>query len=218
MKKKFVTGVLSIFVFCSVVMGCATATTGTNENKADFYFDRGQRYMEKGDLDRAIADFTEVIRLAPDAFNAYILRSSIYYKKEDFDRAIADYTQIIRLTPLVTDDAKYVQAYLYNFYCLRGEAHLGILNRIHQSEEAQESKEARKAREIDLAIVDFTEAIKLNNTDKRAYIGRGTAYMTMQDVDRSIADFEKVIELDPKNVMAIDALVALKFNLLMGGN
>jgi tetratricopeptide (TPR) repeat protein len=46
-------------------------------------------------------------------------------------------------------------------------------------------------------IRDYNELIKLDPT-AGAYNGRGWAYVTKQDYDRAIADFDKAIELDPK--------------------
>ena len=61
---------------------------------------------DKGDTDRAIADYTEAIRLDPKLANAYNNRGTAYRDKGDTDRAIADFTEAIRLDP------KYANAYV----------------------------------------------------------------------------------------------------------
>ena len=53
----------------------------------------------KGDLDRAIADYSEAIRLDPKSGHAYLNRGSAWGTKGDLDRAIADFDQAIRLDP-----------------------------------------------------------------------------------------------------------------------
>jgi tetratricopeptide (TPR) repeat protein len=58
---------------------------------------RGVAYALKGDRYRAIADFTEAIRLDPKSAIAYNSRGNA--NREDHDRAIADYTAAIRLDP-----------------------------------------------------------------------------------------------------------------------
>ena len=56
-------------------------------------------YGKKGDHDKAIADFTEAIRLNPNDAEAYYSRGCEYFEKGDHDRAIADFTEAIRLNP-----------------------------------------------------------------------------------------------------------------------
>ena len=56
-------------------------------------------FEKKGDHDKAIADFTEAIRLNPKLAQAYYNRGMIYRKKGDHDKAIADFTEAIRLNP-----------------------------------------------------------------------------------------------------------------------
>ena len=45
---------------------------------------------DKGDYDRAIADFDQAIQLKPDYADAYYNRGIAYHDKGDYDRAIAD--------------------------------------------------------------------------------------------------------------------------------
>ena len=59
--------------------------------------ERGLSHAEKGDHDKAIADFTEAIRLDPKDAAVYSLRGLSYAAKGDHDKAIADYTEAIRL-------------------------------------------------------------------------------------------------------------------------
>lgn len=61
---------------------------------------------------KAIADYTEAIRLNPEFADACFNRGNAYYGKGQYDDAIADYTEAIRLNP------KFAEAY-YN----RGNAY-----------------------------------------------------------------------------------------------
>ena len=54
---------------------------------------------DKGDLDQAIADYTQAIALDPKYAVAYNNRGIAYCDKGDLDQAIADYTQAIALDP-----------------------------------------------------------------------------------------------------------------------
>ncbi len=54
------------------------------------YINRGDAYFHLGDLDHALADFTETIRRAPDYARAYRFRASTYLKKREEEKAKAD--------------------------------------------------------------------------------------------------------------------------------
>ena len=70
-----------------------------NPQFADAYCGRGTGYATKGDLDKAIADDSEAIRLDPKLAQAHYNRGSAYLGKGDFGKAIADVTETIRLAP-----------------------------------------------------------------------------------------------------------------------
>ena len=53
----------------------------------------------RGDRDKAIADYTEAVRLDPEYAVAYCNRGLAYSKKGDHDEAIADFTAAIRINP-----------------------------------------------------------------------------------------------------------------------
>lgn len=55
------------------------------------------------------------------------------------------------------------------------------------------------------AIADFTKAIELKQYPK-AYVARANAYYTLHDYPEAIADAEKVLKSDPRNVKALYVL------------
>jgi tetratricopeptide (TPR) repeat protein len=54
-------------------------------------YGRAVNLQLKGEYDRAIEDFDQVIRLNPDYLWAYLKRAAAYNAKGDYDRAIRDY-------------------------------------------------------------------------------------------------------------------------------
>jgi tetratricopeptide (TPR) repeat protein len=66
---------------------------------------RAEAHGDDGDRDKAIADYTEAIRLAPKCAEAYTNRGISYYEKGEQDKAIADYTEAIRLDPKCAEGA-----------------------------------------------------------------------------------------------------------------
>jgi lipoprotein NlpI len=84
------------------IEGCTAAINSGRESRQNLavsHYNRGNGYFRKGDLDRAIADYNEAIRLNPKDFDNFTNRGLVYMHKGDFDRAIADYNEAIRLDP-----------------------------------------------------------------------------------------------------------------------
>jgi len=136
---------------------------------AQDFFNSGNAYLDEGDYDRAITDYTQAIKLNNNFADAYYNRGNAYFYKDDYDRAIADYTQVIRLNPNDAD------AYdnRGNAYCKKGD--------------------------YDRAIADCTQAIKLNPNSDLAYSNRGYAYGKKGDYNRAIADYTQAVKLNPNN-------------------
>ncbi len=70
---------------------------------AEAYHNRGLAHYHQGELDKAIEDYTEAIRINPEYANAYYNRGVAYDGKGELDNAIADYTEAIRLNPKNAD-------------------------------------------------------------------------------------------------------------------
>src|SRR5437870_5554944 len=60
---------------------------------------KGTEAQNKGDLDGAIAAFSEAIRLNPKSAQAFAFRGHTYRDKGQLDKAIADLDESIRLDP-----------------------------------------------------------------------------------------------------------------------
>jgi lipoprotein NlpI len=148
---------------------------------AVLYNNRGVAYHEKADvgrgfliddLDRAIADYDEAIRLEPKFARAHNNRGLSYRQKGDLDRAIADCDEAIRLDP------RFAPAYNN-----RGAAY-------------------QAKRDLDRAMADYNESIRLDPKYAPAYNKRGFAWSLTGDFDRAIADLDEAIQLDPRDSTA----------------
>jgi len=60
---------------------------------------RGITYMERGETEKAIEDFTEAIRLDPSRPDTWNFRAGCLRKLGEYDKAIADCNEAIRLSP-----------------------------------------------------------------------------------------------------------------------
>jgi tetratricopeptide (TPR) repeat protein len=68
---------------------------------------RGMAYTWKNDIDLALADFSEAIRVDPDFPNWRYARAMQYEKKGQYQLALADLNEAVRLRP---DSAEYIEA------------------------------------------------------------------------------------------------------------
>jgi tetratricopeptide (TPR) repeat protein len=154
------------------IAGCTQIINDFGEsqhNQRLAYENRGLAWHFKGNNDQAIADYTEAIRLNPNAVIAYNNRGTAWRDKGNLDRAIADYTHAIRLNP---NDAP------------------AFNNRGNAWHEKGENNRA---------IIDYTEAIRLDPKYAVAYNNRGNAWRAKGDNNRAIADCTEATRLDPKN-------------------
>src|SRR6266481_4148763 len=137
-------------------------------NRAHAYGTRGAAYYDKGEFDRAIADFSQAIKLDPNYALAYNNRGFAYFRKNDFDRAIVDYTEAVKRNP------NYALAYNN-----RGNAYF-------------------RTNDYDRAISDYSEAIRRNSNYPIAYDNRGFAYAQKNDYDHALADYDEAVRRNPR--------------------
>jgi tetratricopeptide (TPR) repeat protein len=71
----------------------------TPQRLAVAYFWRGHAWRYQDNLQRAIADFTEAIRLNPKYLAAYGWRGTLLVDTGDYDGAVANYTDAIKVFP-----------------------------------------------------------------------------------------------------------------------
>ncbi|WP_240537995.1 tetratricopeptide repeat protein [Bradyrhizobium japonicum] len=157
-----------------------------------------------GELDRAIADYDQIIELNPRGPSVYFYRGIVNARKDDHDRAVADYTQAMQLAHQdqrgsgdrkaqlqgQADDPAYASSADGQSIALASGDGIAL--------RARGGAYAAKG-DFDRAIADYDEAIRLNPRDKEAISARGNAYKTKGDFDRAIADYDQAAQLDARD-------------------
>lgn len=147
------------------------------------YNQRGLAYKERGDLESALADYSQAIALLPAYDFALTNRGIVYKEMGKFEQAYDDHTQAIAV------NRDFSEAYLN-----RGNVLFS-------------------AGDFKAAIADYTKAIgtigvsaRRNSTPYRAesYSRRGSAYFFMKDYGNALSDFNAALEINPDNVVALD--------------
>jgi tetratricopeptide (TPR) repeat protein len=113
---------------------------------AQDFLDQGVKQLQQGDLEAAINNFNEAIRLNPNYAQAYGNRGIAYSRLQQYEKALADYNQYIRFNPN-SAEAYYNRATLYD-----------------------------KLGDYQKAIADYDRAIRLNPNFSQAISNREIAY------------------------------------------
>ena len=118
-------------------------------------------FTAKGDLDSALGDYNEALRLNPNNSITHNGRGSVWRAKGDLDRAFNDFSEAIRLNP---NNGK-AYGNRGQIYRLRGE--------------------------LDRALADQDQQLRLVPNDPFAWLVRGETYRYLGDFQRSLADLDR---------------------------
>jgi tetratricopeptide (TPR) repeat protein len=172
------------------------------------YWQRGCGRAKQQELDGAIVDFEEALRLDPQAAAgyrsrpeyaaAYLARGTEYLEQKAYQKALPDLERARQATP---QDARIgsrlgaAWSGLKN-YAKAVEALTAALDLEPNDLDYVSRGRARKELgQLDDAVADFTEAIRLNPNNAAAYASRGDLYMERDDVKHAIADFDQAIRI-----------------------
>ncbi len=142
------------------------------EQDAVAYFNRATTRYDLGDRPGAIADYDEVLRIAPDDDVTYNNRGLVRYDLGDKRGAMADFDLALQVNP-------------GNFiaYCNRGVLRAELGDRVG-------------------AVEDYTAALEINPDYPIAYFYRGQALTKMQNRLGAIQDYSQVLRLNPQDATA----------------
>src|SRR5947207_989320 len=66
------------------------------------YFKRGMAYQTRGDLSRAIADYSKTLEILTSFAEGYAKRGYAFATQDDSDKALSDWTAALELNPKLT--------------------------------------------------------------------------------------------------------------------
>ena len=183
--------------------GCNATIQETSKNLATAYFLRAVAYRSKNDLDRAIADFGQAIVLDPKDPEYVTNRAATYEAKKDLDRAVADYDQAIKLNPksvnaLNSRGAAYQRKGDY----ARATADYGEVTKLQPGDaDAWAAKcwvRVVGGREVQQALADCNESLKIKSDSADVLDTRGFAYLKLGQNEPALKDYDAALKIDPK--------------------
>ncbi len=158
----------------------------TPSQQAWAYRLRGDCYTKLEQYDNALDDYSKALELLPSASYSYKRRGFIYYKINEYEEAIADLNKAVELNP---DDSSNVTW-------------------IAPSLVAQCPDQTFRDGIIDLA----GKAIELTSGSAGSYCARARIYASLSEYDKSAADYDKALQIDPQYAFAYWARASLRAN------
>lgn len=170
---------------------------------ATAWYNRGQIRLEKNDLERALVDFNEAVKLKPGKSNYLQARASVLYKTGNFKDALQDY-ESITINPDNKTEVFYgkglckaalndLQGALQDFD--------SVISSGKPSYKVYNDRGIVRAKFNDLkgALDDFNKSIRLNPSDDIAFVNRASARGSLNDIKGAEEDIDKAISLNPDN-------------------
>jgi tetratricopeptide (TPR) repeat protein len=130
----------------------------------------GHQREKAGDLEAALKDFNDAVRLNPQSDSAYRVRGEVWLKKGNLDRALADLTRSIELNPQ------------------SGPAALAFSARGRVWVERKDDSRA---------LADFDEAVRLSPQSAFFYFYRAGCSIRRGDTARADADLTRYVTMQP---------------------
>ncbi len=165
------------------------------------YGNRASLWKAKGEYEKAIADYDEVIRLNPNIARSYFDRGYARSKIAKREEAIRDYSKAIEIDP------KHATAFNNrgDLYRKLGKPDLALtdFNKAIEIDPKYVLPYCNRGhiwsdkREYENAIEEFTEAIRLQPKYAEAYADRGLAWSKLGADSQALKDYEQAIQLKP---------------------
>jgi tetratricopeptide (TPR) repeat protein len=175
---------------------------------ANLHLNRGVEREAKKDLDGALADYEEAIRIDATGALGYANRAGIRYKKQEYDAAIPDLDKAIELDP------NYLRAYMDRGDAYREKGDLSKAMEAYKKALTLNPSDERKARienalsnayvdrgvdqkEASAELADYDEALRINPNNVVGLNNRGAVYTLKEEYDKAIQDLDLAIKLKP---------------------
>ncbi|MBE9207125.1 RNA polymerase sigma factor RpoD [Nostoc sp. LEGE 06077] len=137
-------------------------------NEALAYFYRGFIRSNLGEMQEAIGNYNQALKINPGFAEAYFHRGIALFCLKDLHRAIEDYNYTLRIYPDIAE-----------VYSRRGFAHYSLGN-------------------YQAALEDYSQALKINSENAITYYYRGLVYETLSDYVKALEDYNQVLEINPE--------------------
>jgi len=154
-------------------------------------------YAMRGNLYSAIyfplIQYKKAIETDENCIEAYIGRGMLYQKAEKNENAIKDFSKVLEISPN------------YYIYLLRGDCYLGLADKQKEmnwiADINPESPMGDFRYDINKtlkkALKDFNSAIKIDNKNYQAFLGKGKSNYRLGNYDEAAKAYKKGMKINP---------------------
>ena len=137
---------------------------------------RGYFYKDQGQLDAAMRDFEESLRINSSEHGARVGKANILFDQQQYDQALAEYNTVLSKKP------NHLAALNSRGACL------GAMQRFNE------------------ALTDLNRVLEINSRDLNALKNRAVVHSSMGQHELALTDFQQYLRYEPDDVDIINSL------------
>ena len=130
---------------------------------------RANYFRDQKEMQQALSDYTEAIRLAPLDDGFLTSRGKLYFTTQEFEKALIDYTKVVELVPNKGE------------YWINRGAVYAVTKRPNE------------------AIIDLSKGLNLDPYFATGYLNRSIVYQQVGAFEKSLSDIDNYLRLNPYN-------------------
>lgn len=182
---------------------------------SEYLYQRGMVYWQLKQADLAMADFDQAVKLKPNNLRALIARADLHVQRGETELAEADLNAADAIAPKEADE-RYLMAHAYvrDDRLASAVTQLSLWIDSHPDDaripDALNSRcwvRALEGADLNLAMTDCNAALKRADKSSPFYArvadSRGLVFLRMGDYDKSIADYDASLKINPKNAWSL---------------
>ncbi|MDR0909062.1 MAG: tetratricopeptide repeat protein [Spirochaetaceae bacterium] len=211
--------IVLLMALCAV---CALAQT--LPKTAEEYYNRAVEYHNNGEHNKAIADYTQAIKLNPKYTDAYWNRGNVFYFQKEYDKALSDFTEVIQLLPGAN------RAYFYRgkIYVLQENYTKGFADYDKAIETGLQDEGLKGNMASDFityasqlidggkyedALTYLSKALDIGGPSRSAYRRRAQAYLQADKPIAALQDYLQIVHIAAERKTLSERMMGLYFDL-----
>jgi tetratricopeptide (TPR) repeat protein len=191
------------------IAGCSAvikAGRDKGEKLAEAFNHRGLAYRLKGDIERAIQDYSQAIRIHPKFAMAYNNRGVAYDKKGEYERATQDFDQSIKLKPSAEAHFNRGNAQLAKSQYAAAIDDYNQAIRLQANFAAALDNRCWARAVVGIlkqALADCNEALRLMPDNAATLDSRAFIFLKMTLFDAAVSDYDRALRIRPDLAFAL---------------